>query len=378
MAKVITVVSRIAVMSENRTITYGIICWLIILTNGSTRCSRILTCVSSRLSSSTAIVIIRCVIMPIASLTGVASVRLSLICIVLLQHPMSVSSSTRVPHGKKRAVEVDLDAKHSVRPEELTVVPPAPVPSSSVPVGDSTAICALAKRVNVCLAGVRVLKAVQGRRSVTTLTLSASRTALVNLMDIDEALLAQARTRTDEWFGSARISNVDEFFRASTATDRMSGVVAKFSLDVSRSGRSPPLVAHEGDLLDVTLQLVGIRFLRQHVDVLWRFVSSTPSSASTASTADDRDRDRDEEDAISVGPTPEERERMFVDLISRIDAERNVAEIRCRELDGLADALEDGQDSLDAAVLERVSERLDVMTMQVAGQTCTPDTSCCS
>lgn len=291
---------------------------------------------------------------------------------------MSVSSS-RAPHAssKKRASEIDLDAKRSVNATDLIVSPPTPSPTPASP-ADLTAVCSITKRINVSIKGARVLKVGPGRRNVSTLTLRVSRNALENMMDIDEALLAQARTETEDWFGAARIANVDEFFRASTATDRAAGIVAKLSLDVSRSSRSPVFAAPEGSHVDILLQLVGIRFLRQHVDVLWRFVSSTSALGSFVKEIRSLPvSDEENDDNLLLGPTPEEREKMFIDLLARIDAERNLTDNRSRDLDALADDLEDGRDSCDARILETVADRLDVM-MLVVVPTCRPDTSCCS
>lgn len=126
--------------------------------------------------------------------------------------------------------------------------------------------------------------------------------------------------------------------------------------------------------MDIVLQLVGLRFLKQHVDVLWRFVSALPSEGPFASVPIVSE-DEEEEDSLIVGPTPEERESMFTELFARIDAERLITDGRLRDLDALADALEDGHDAGDAQILETTSERLDVLT--AAGPSCRSDTSCC-
>lgn len=267
-------------------------------------------------------------------------------------------------------------------------------PSSTPLVGEATVVCTLASRVHVTMRGVRVVRIVDGRRNVSSLTLGVSRTALGNLMDVDDTLLAQARRDTDEWF--ARVANVDEFFRASTAAERAGpgtaglSLVAKVSLDVSRSSRqtSPPITAKQGDDIDIVLQLMGLRFLKQHVDVLWRFVSSSPAAggpsapaplpgASSPSGIELQWARKDEiEAADSTGrqSTLEEREAMFCDLFERIDAERAITDARLQELDDLADTLEDGHDAGELQVIQTVSERLDVMA---AGPSCRPGISCC-
>lgn len=276
-------------------------------------------------------------------------------------------------------MELDLDVKHAVAVADLSMLPPSTTPL----VGEATVVCTLAGRVTVAMKGVHVLKFVDGRRNVSSLTLRVSRNALGNLMDVDDSLLTQARQDTDEWF--ARVTNVDEFFRASTATDRTAGLslVAKMSLDVSRSSRqsSPPFSAREGDDIDLVLQLVGLRFLKQHVDVLWRFVSAAPSRGPPVGVQVASDDEREPETEAEAeppppaGPTPEERERMFAELFARIDADRTVTDLRLRELDALADALEDGHDDDgDLRVLQTVSERLDVMAVAAS---CTPDIACC-
>lgn len=295
------------------------------------------------------------------------------------------SQADKADKGKGPRVDLDLDSKHVVSHTDLRVLSPTPHPTTTAPsasafTGDSTVVCALSSRLSVCMKGVRVLKFAEGRRNVSSLTLRVSRNALNNLMDVDDALLTQARRETDDWFGPgnsvARVANVDEFFRASTATDRSAGIVAKFSLDVSRSSRAPAFSAVEGDDVDVVLQLVGIRFLRQHVDVLWRFVSSTASEGPFAHEVRSLPVSEDEADEAILGPTPEEREAMFTELFARIEAERSLTDTRLRELDSLADSLEDGRDACDAHILETVSERLD--GIMAAGLSCRQDTSYCS
>lgn len=288
---------------------------------------------------------------------------------------MSVASSRTSISKPKKTIEVDLELKDSVTAHDFAVTVPISVPSASSPV-DSNAICNLSKRVTCVMRGVRILKVTQGRRNVSSLTLRVSRTALGNLMDIDEALLAQARKDSDEWFGAARGTNVDEFFRPSTATDRTSGIVAKLSLDVSRSSRAPTFSASEGENIDIVLLLVGIRFLRQHVDLLWRFVSSTVSDGPFAKEIRSLPVTDDDDDVSMHGPSPEERENMFTDLFGRIEAERIVADNRLRDFDALADALEDGRDASDARILETVSEKFEIM--MAAALPYKPDTSYCS
>lgn len=286
---------------------------------------------------------------------------------------MSASSVSGGNRKEKLRAAIDFDCRHIVIASDLVLTPPV---SSSLATGvDSTVVCTLAVKVLVSMRGVRVLRTAEGRRHVTSLTLRVSRNALKNLMDVDDALLSQARREGEAWFG--RVNNIDEFFRASTATDRTSGIVAKLSLDGSRSSRAPPFSAKEGDDLDMVLQLVGIRFLKQHVDVLWRFVSATVSKGPFAGELRSLPAtDDEEEDLQVVGPTPEERQDMFTELFRRIEAERGLVDGRLRELDLLADGLEDGHDSGDAHILETVTERLDIM--MAAALSCRPDTSCCS
>lgn len=284
---------------------------------------------------------------------------------------MSTTSSIKKLRPARVRLDLDLDARRVVSPEDVRMLPPTATPA----VGDATVVCTLFGRVTASMRGVNVVRCVDGRRNVSSLTLKVSRNALGNLMDVDEALLVQARRDTDAWF--ARVASVDEFFRASTATDRGANgelsLVAKISLDVSsRASTRPAFSAQEGENIDIVLQLVGLRFLKQHVDVLWRFVSSTPSQGPFASVpivSDD-----EEEDSLIVGPTPEERETMFTELFARIDVERAFTDGRLRELDALADALEDGHDAGDARILETACERLDTFT--AAGQSCRQDTSC--
>lgn len=275
--------------------------------------------------------------------------------------------------GRGPRLDINLDTKHAVRASDLIVLPPTqhPSASSATSSSDSTVVCTLTVRVHVSIKGVRVMRFSEGRRNVSSLTLRVSRNALHNLMDIDDALLAQARKDTDEWFGTgnsvARVANVDEFFRSSTATDRTTGIVAKLSLDVSRSSRAPPFSAREGEDVNIVLQLVGIRFLRQHVDVLWRFVSAVPSDGPFALEAHSLPAsDDDVVDTARVGPTPEEREAMFTDLFERIDVERTITDARLRDLDSLADLLEDGRDASDDGILEAISDRLDLLLMSSA------------
>lgn len=296
-----------------------------------------------------------------------------------VKKPRAPRASNDKEKGKGPRVDLNLDSKHVVNPVDLRVLSPTTAQSTSAN-SDSTVVCALTTRVTVNMKGVRVLRFVEGRRNVSSLTLRVSRNALNNLMDVDDELLKQARRQTDEWFGAgnsaARVANVDEFFRASTATDRSAGIVAKISLDVSRSSRAPPFSASEGDDVDIVLQLLGIRFLRQHVDVLWRFVSTTPSEGPFAHEVRSLPVSDDEDDAAIMGPTPEEREAMFAELFARIELERGVTDARLRELDSLADSLEDGRDNCDASILETVSERLDLVMAE--GRSYRQDTSCCS
>lgn len=284
---------------------------------------------------------------------------------------MSSQSTTSRKAKTPRVLKLDLlfESKHAVTQTALRLLGPAPSTTPGL-AADASVMCLLSNKVFVTMKGVRVQRFVEGRRNVASLTLRVSRTAVSNLMDVDDALLNQARAQADAWFGAgngvARVANVDEFFRASTATDRAAGVVAKLSLDVARSSRgaAPPFSAVEGSDIDLTLQLVGLRFLRQHVDVLWRLVIATPSEGpflpeplSCRPVSDD-----EEEDPTLLGPTPEERDAMFVDLLARLDADRTSTDNRLRELDALADLLEDGRDGGDISILETVSDRLDALS----------------
>lgn len=331
-----------------------------------------------------AIVIIRLVTIPMASRAGVgvgtASVLVEVICLDWSEMSV-VSSRSSAGHKGRKITEIDLDVKRSIVPSDLVVSPPAP-PLASVAPSDAAAVCALTKRVTVSIKAARVLKVAQGRRNVSAVTLRVSKNALNNLMDIDDALLVQARQDTDQWFGSSRVSNVDEFFRSSTATDRAAGIVARLSLDVSRSSRAggPAFSATQGEDIDVVLSLVGIRFLRQHVDVLWRFVSSKPSGGCFTREVHSLpvSDDDDHEDVSIHGPTPEERETMFTELFGRLDCERRIIDNRLRELDALTDILEDGHDTSDISVLESVSDKLDAILRGTPAPSCRQDISCCS
>lgn len=285
----------------------------------------------------------------------------------------SVSGGKR---SKARAA-IDFDGEHIVLQSDLVLSPPVSSALTTGASAESSVVCTLPCKLLVSMKGTRVLRFAEGRRHVSSLTLRVSQNALKNLMEVDDTLLSQARKQGDDWFGASRVNNVDEFFRASTATDRSSGIVAKLSLDGSRSSRAPPFSAKEGDDVDVLLQIVGMRFLRQHVDVLWRFVSATPSKGPFAGqTRSLQATDEEDEDTLVIGPTPEERQEMFNDLFRRIEAERCLVDARLRELDSLADGLEDGHDSGDACILEIAANRLDVMMAAVPS--CTQDTSCCS
>lgn len=282
----------------------------------------------------------------------------------------SRSGSGSGSNGKH--TELLFDSKHVVIPAAIRLLGPAATTTTSGLTSDATVVCNLSSKTFVTILGARVLRFVGGRRNVASLSLKVSRSALANLMDVDDAVLHQARTESDAWFGAgnsvARVANVDEFFRASTATDRVAGVVAKLSLDVARSSRAPAFVADEGADIDITLQLVGMRFLRQHVDVLWRLVSTSPSKGPfLPDNLVSRPNSDDEEDAIILGPTPEERDAMFVDMLSRLDMDRMATDQRLRELDALADLLEDGRDGGDIGILETVSERLDAITQSGTG-----------
>lgn len=276
--------------------------------------------------------------------------------------PSRKAKAARVPK-----LDLSFEAKNAVEASAVRLLGPTQTTSAAL-ASEASVVCPLSGKVLVTMKGVRVQRFAEGRRNVATLTLRVSRNALSNLMDVDDAMLTQARMEADDWFGSgnsvARVANVDEFFRASTATcrtDRVAGMVAKLSLDVSRSSRAPAFTAAEGSDVDLTLQLVGMRFLRQHVDVLWRLVGCSQSEGPflNEAAASRPDSDDGEED---TGPTPEERDAMFVDMLTRLDLDRSATDERLRELDALADLLEDGRDGGDVNTLEIVSERLDVLS----------------
>lgn len=254
---------------------------------------------------------------------------------------------------------------HKTVASSLVLMPPVAQNTTSGHGTDGSVICNLHTPVSFSINGVRVKSFKEGRRNVSSLTICASKTMLNNLMDLDNIFLDQARRDANEWFGTSnsisRIASVDEFFRASTATDRDDGVVAKFSMDFSRVGKAPPFTWAQGDDIDINLQLVGLRFLRQHVDITWRLVSAVKSDGPFVHNGVRSENVSDEEDVDILGPTPEERDKMFCELFTRINLDRSKTDTRLRDLDSLTDSLEDGRDAGDTRILEVIADRFEAM-----------------
>lgn len=279
--------------------------------------------------------------------------------------------ATSTYNAIKPSIDVDLDMKCGVgesvvdasarHVKAFRVLPPAAAAHAAMV---DTMVCPLAGRVHVILRSARIIRIADGRRGVFTLTLRASRNAHANLMDVDDAMLTQIRASANEWFAGIRTASVDEFFRASTATDRTEGIVARMSLEAG-SAELLDANARVGEDVDATLQLVGMRFLRQHIDILWRLVAvarstsgKTPAFFELFDEDEYEDNYEDDNDPAVLGPTPDERDAMFVDLSAKLDVQRIATDARLRELDALADKLEVGREAGDNIVLDAVFERL--------------------
>lgn len=281
-----------------------------------------------------------------------------------------ITSSQSINTNTNTNTNINMNTKLALRQTgvsaTLLLMPPVAQNSTSSHGTDGSVICNLQTPLSFSIKNVRVKSFKEGRRNVSSLTICASKVVLNNLMDLDSIFLDQAKKDANDWFGTSnsvsRIASVDEFFRASTATDRDDGVVAKFSMDFSRGAKAPPFNWVQGDDIDIVMQLVGLRFLRQHVDLTWRLVAATKSDGPFIQHGVRSDSGSDDEDVDILGPTPEERDEMFCELFSRINSDRSKTDARLRDLDSLTDSLEDGRDAGDAKILEVIRDRYEAMS----------------
>jgi hypothetical protein len=216
-----------------------------------------------------------------------------------------------------------------------------------------------------------LVRVIETRRNRPTLVLRVPKPTTRALIELDEHCVAVAQGNVEQWFGrDVDPGLVEEYFHASTVADRSRGLLARFSVTGPPPAPLPPTPAGARTIIDVTLQLVGLNFLRQHFVAQWKVVdlrSAAPLRADGRGNTDDASTDDDDDDDedgafgrgdLTVGPTPDEYDEMVADLRTHLDAERQALELRLRDLDAATEALDRAAPG-DLAVLDRGWDVLD-------------------
>lgn len=239
--------------------------------------------------------------------------------------------------------------------------------------------------LRVRITGARLLRAPcdPAQRPTQTLVLDVGRDARRWLMRLDECAVRETRENIGAWFASRLTPDlVDDYYRSSAQPGH--ATAARVMVDPPGEGAWWATVCGASAALDVTLQLAGIYFRRQHLALLWRVVELRPAPAAAPARAprddgedggdedgrgcgdddeDDDDEDDDEDEGLAA-PSLEERGELLAGLTARLARVRELAGAALREADDIGARLP----PLGAAVAARelglladAEERLDAL-----------------
>lgn len=124
------------------------------------------------------------------------------------------------------------------------------------------------RRVQICIPNGRVLGVSTGLTKTCTATVSLTACQSRRIMELDKMVLDVAREKVGDWFqGSMDSRLIEEYYRPVATASLEYGVCARVLL-VANKNTHMLLPGNK----DITLQLVGLHFRKQHFSLLWRLV----------------------------------------------------------------------------------------------------------
>jgi hypothetical protein len=211
-------------------------------------------------------------------------------------------------------------------------------------------------RINML--GCEMVGVRESRKNAPTLLAKAPKQALALLMQLDEHVLQVAKANIDTWFLHAMHGDlVEEYYRGATDTHIKHGVMARFVIEGALD--TDVDLATSGNLVDLQLRFVGVKFRRQHFTPVWKLIAATPSSPQASACAFVSEDEEEEE----VGPSHEEYSEMRQALMARLISLESEQESRVDHVRAMISAL-DASPCYDLHTLDETTSRLDDMLEQ--------------
>lgn len=258
-----------------------------------------------------------------------------------------------------------LDA--AVLERSLRFAPPPDVEHKNVKGGVLARACVLPHKSSfrITLRGCRVVKvrdsgasSAGGKTPGKTLVIKAGKNVVDALMRLDDFAVTTVKSSAEGWLlRDVQGDTVEELYRESVVHDVRHGVLVRTTVEGGGVGAAIPSAEEfvAAGPLDLTLRLVGLRFMRQYLTLVWRYEHATASS--------DEDAQQPADDCLFA----EEEEEGVVEAATDGPDMEVIGEIRnalAQRLDALRDSVESMRARLsaalphDVAVLEEVQGEL--------------------